>query len=81
MYKRQQSLLTPRVKVFFSTKSKTHIAPEEVVAQLASYGFRNLYIDGGATVQRFLRVALADFLKSINDFLALDSTPASYCIW
>jgi len=37
-------------------------APEEVVAQLASYGFRNLYIDGGATVQRFLRAGLIDRL-------------------
>lgn len=36
--------------------------PEEVVAQLAARGFRNLYIDGGATVQRFLRAGFIDRL-------------------
>lgn len=37
-------------------------APEDVVAQLAVRGFRDLYIDGGATVQRFLRAGLIDRL-------------------
>lgn len=36
--------------------------PEDVVARLAARGFRNLYIDGGATVQRFLRAGLIDRL-------------------
>jgi dihydrofolate reductase len=36
--------------------------PDEVVTQLAARGFRNLYIDGGATVQRFLRAGLIDRL-------------------
>ena len=33
-------------------------SPEEIVAQLAVRGFDHLYIDGGATVQRFLRAGL-----------------------
>lgn len=36
--------------------------PGEVVAQLASRGCRSLYIDGGGTVQRFLRAGLIDRL-------------------
>lgn len=36
--------------------------PEEVVAQLAARGFHHLYIDGGTTVQRFLRAGLIDRL-------------------
>ena len=40
--------------------------PEDVVAQLAVRGFRNLYIDGGATVQRFLRAGLIDRLIVTN---------------
>ena len=32
--------------------------PEEVVAQLEASGARHLYIDGGITIQRFLRVGL-----------------------
>ena len=36
--------------------------PEDVVAQLNARGFHNLYIDGGATVQRFLRAGLIDRL-------------------
>ncbi len=35
---------------------------EEVVAQLAARGLFHLYIDGGATVQRFLRAGLIDRL-------------------
>ncbi len=36
--------------------------PEEVVRQLAERGHRSLYIDGGGTVQRFLRAGLIDRL-------------------
>lgn len=36
--------------------------PEEVVAQLNARGFHHLYIDGGTTVQRFLRAGLIDRL-------------------
>lgn len=37
-------------------------APEEVVRQLAAQGYKHLYIDGGGTVQRFLRSGLIDRL-------------------
>ena len=36
--------------------------PEEVVRQLATRGYKHLYIDGGGTVQRFLRSGLIDRL-------------------
>jgi dihydrofolate reductase len=36
--------------------------PAEVVARLAASGAHNLYIDGGATVQRFLAAGLIDRL-------------------
>jgi dihydrofolate reductase len=36
--------------------------PEEVVRQLADRGHQSLYIDGGGTVQRFLRAGLIDRL-------------------
>lgn len=39
-----------------------HASPEEVVHQLAARGCKHLYIDGGATVQRFLRAGLIDRL-------------------
>lgn len=32
--------------------------PEEIVARLARRGFEHLYIDGGVTIQRFLRAGL-----------------------
>jgi dihydrofolate reductase len=32
--------------------------PAEIVAQLAARGIRNLYIDGGVTIQRFLRAGM-----------------------
>jgi dihydrofolate reductase len=32
--------------------------PEEVVAKLAASGAQNLYVDGGVTIQRFLRAGL-----------------------
>jgi dihydrofolate reductase len=37
-------------------------APEEIVAKLAASGAQHLYVDGGITVQRFLRVGLVDRL-------------------
>jgi dihydrofolate reductase len=36
--------------------------PNEVVEQLSMRGYTNLYIDGGGTVQRFLRAGLIDRL-------------------
>lgn len=39
-----------------------HATPQEVVRQLAARGYKHLYIDGGATVQRFLRAGLIDRL-------------------
>lgn len=33
-------------------------APEEIVAKLASEGVQHVYIDGGVTIQRFLRAGL-----------------------
>ena len=33
-------------------------SPEEIVARLASSGARHLYVDGGVTIQRFLRAGL-----------------------
>lgn len=35
-------------------------SPEELIAALASRGLFNLYVDGGVTVQRFLRAGLID---------------------
>ncbi|MCC5905088.1 MAG: dihydrofolate reductase [Balneolaceae bacterium] len=34
--------------------------PEKVVQELAGKGFRNLYIDGGLTIQQFLEAGLID---------------------
>jgi dihydrofolate reductase len=36
--------------------------PAEIVARLAERGARSLYIDGGVTIQRFLRAGLVDRL-------------------
>lgn len=36
--------------------------PEEVVARLAVRGAQHLYVDGGVTIQRFLRAGLVDRL-------------------
>ena len=36
--------------------------PADIVAQLASRGIRHIYVDGGITVQRFLRAGLIDRL-------------------
>jgi dihydrofolate reductase len=37
-------------------------APAEVVARLAATGAHNLYVDGGITIQKFLRAGLVDRL-------------------
>jgi dihydrofolate reductase len=37
-------------------------APAEIVSRLAASGAHNLYIDGGITIQRFLRAGLIDRL-------------------
>lgn len=37
-------------------------SPAEIVARLAERGARNLYVDGGITIQRFLRAGLVDRL-------------------
>jgi dihydrofolate reductase len=37
-------------------------APEEIVAKLAATGAHNLYIDGGITIQRFVRAGLVERL-------------------
>jgi len=37
-------------------------APAEIVAQLAASGAHHLYVDGGDTIQRFLRAGLVDRL-------------------
>lgn len=37
-------------------------SPAEIVAQLAAEGRQHLYIDGGATIQQFLRAGLIDDL-------------------
>ena len=37
-------------------------SPEEIVAGLAASGARHLYVDGGETIQRFLRAGLVDRL-------------------
>ena len=44
-----------REKVFSMTGS-----PEEVSAQCAARGWRELYVDGGVTIQRFLRAGLIE---------------------
>ena len=36
--------------------------PTEIVSQLAARGFHNLYVDGGVTIQRFLRAGLVQRL-------------------
>jgi len=37
-------------------------SPAEIVAQLAARGFQHLYVDGGVTIQSFLRAGLIDRL-------------------
>jgi dihydrofolate reductase len=37
-------------------------SPEEIVAKLAASGAKHLYVDGGITIQRFLRAGLVDRL-------------------
>ena len=36
--------------------------PQEIIARLAATGAKHLYVDGGVTVQRFLRAGLVDQL-------------------
>jgi dihydrofolate reductase len=36
--------------------------PEQIVSQLAARGAHHLYVDGGITIQRFLRAGLVDHL-------------------
>lgn len=36
--------------------------PAQIVAQLAARGIRHLYVDGGITIQRFLRAGMVDRL-------------------
>jgi dihydrofolate reductase len=36
--------------------------PEEIVAKLNASGAKHLYVDGGITIQRFLRAGLVDRL-------------------
>jgi dihydrofolate reductase len=37
-------------------------SPEEIVAKLAAKGLQHIYLDGGITIQRFLRAGLVDWL-------------------
>lgn len=37
-------------------------APDEVLARLSARGFEHVYVDGGATIQQFLRAGLIDRL-------------------
>jgi len=37
-------------------------APADIVAQLAARGIRHIYVDGGVTIQRFLRAGLVNRL-------------------
>jgi dihydrofolate reductase len=45
-----------------ATVSTLSASPAEVIARLASQGARHLYIDGGKTVQSFLRAGMIDRL-------------------
>ena len=45
---------------FQESASLTSGTPEEVVKYAENRGFKNLYIDGGTTIQRFLRAGLID---------------------
>lgn len=51
-----------RVKERGADVELLNATPEEVVRQLAARGYKHLYIDGGGTVQRFLRAGLIDRL-------------------
>jgi dihydrofolate reductase len=43
-----------------STVHSVHGTPETLVARLGREGFRHLYVDGGQTIQGFLRAGLLD---------------------
>ena len=51
-----------RVKERGADVELLNATPEEVVRQLAERGHKSLYIDGGGTIQRFLRAGLIDRL-------------------
>lgn len=51
-----------RVKECGADVELLNATPEEVVRHLATLGYEHLYIDGGGTVQRFLRAGLIDRL-------------------
>ena len=44
------------------TWNRCRAPPAEIVSRLAASGAHNLYIDGGITIQRFLRAGLIDRL-------------------
>lgn len=46
-----------RIKAKLEQMSGT---PQEIVAQLETRGFKHAYVDGGITIQRFLRAGLVD---------------------
>ncbi|HEY2461465.1 MAG TPA: dihydrofolate reductase family protein [Candidatus Acidoferrum sp.] len=53
--------------VDLSAAKSTHVEwmngePEEIVAKLADRGVRHIYVDGGITIQRFLRAGLVQRL-------------------
>lgn len=51
----------------FSGISAAHVeqmtgSPQDIISQLAATGAQNIYLDGGVTIQRFLRAGLVDRL-------------------
>jgi len=56
-----------------------HIAPEDILAQLAARGFRRILIEGGAqTVSRFLAAGCLDRLHVVVAPLILGAGPAAF---
>jgi riboflavin-specific deaminase-like protein len=56
-----------------------HIAPEEILCQLAARGFRRILIEGGAqTVSRFLAAGCLDRLHVVVAPLILGAGPAAF---
>ena len=39
---------------------RLHLSPVELIGELQSRGIRQIYLDGGVTIQRFLRAGLVD---------------------
>jgi dihydrofolate reductase len=58
--KRVVVLSSGRIDVSAARGALEHMSgpPQEIVAKLAATGARNLYIDGGDTIQRFLRAGI-----------------------